>query len=293
MNQPNRQRADPSRIAALLALLAAVGVSSPAFAGTRTMTWSTGARAYPEGEIELQTWLTTQRWFGGELPDGSPHGRLLSGGVLHWATIVAFADAWELAILASIAQAPSLKEAPSPVALDQGSFQLRRQLTAMRESKPVDVLALVELTVPVASWAPRGHGARAMVAAEADVGDINLVANLGLRTAFDRGGLDLMVDLSAGAMVRFSELILAGLELFGHLPLSGGANQRQILYAGPTLTLQRGRLWAGLSLAWGADKPSSAGLFDPGPVPIEPPQLLGAAQTFNGFCGRVLVGVNL
>ncbi len=270
-----------------------LAASVPAVAGTRLASWSYGARAFPEGEVEIQSWATLVRWYGGVRPDGSPHGRVLSGGLLHFVTVVAFAERWELAALASVVQPPAVADSPRPLSADRLSLQFRHQLTPSRAESPVDVLALVELSAPVSESTPRGYGVRALIALETDLGKWNALVNIGLSGAADSTGREVSWEMSAAAMFPVTASLFFGLEAFGYGPLGAQAVRRRVLYAGPTLTLQRGRFWGALSAAWGADKPARMDLFDPVPVPIEPGPAPALVQVFNGFCARLLLGVNL
>jgi hypothetical protein len=285
----------------LLLVFTGLSLAGEAVAATRDYAWNYGATTYAEGDVELQTWLTFRQWFGSPPgtacpPATAPCSRLVSGGDINVGTIVAPAEQWEIAAYTTLEQSLAPSGKPSSLSADYGALQVRRQLTPKpasdQDKRPFDVLVMGQFEMPFVASQPRGYGAMVLVAGEAFFDPVKLVANLELQSQFDSSGANWAVDASLGALYRLSQLFEVGLEAVSWNPLFA-VGGRRVLYLGPTLNLQAGRFWGALSVMWGADKSANETLFDQIPTVVPSQPLGSAAQTFNGFWARLLIGVNL
>jgi hypothetical protein len=288
----------------LIALCLSLGTlpAAVAAASTRELAWNYGATTYSEGDVEIQNWFTRRQWTGGLDAAGDAYWQLQNTATWTLGTIVSPADGWEVAAFGGVSQPPALDTSPKTTWLDDVSLQVRHKLTPERsEGRPFDVLAMVEVGVPLIPSLPRGYLLRGLVAWEADLFEkrLKLVANVAFQSTFDLESAYFRVDVTAGIMLRLLPSLLIGIETFWQVPVASDipmgtlkGDAQTAAYVGPTVTLQVGRLWAALSATMGADKGPGLGLFQQVPVDAQKSGTTKFLTTFNGFAGRLLVGVN-
>jgi len=234
--------------AALVAVVVGLSAPAAALAGARPYAWVQGSETLPQTGLELESWFSAAYnrsgstiwdwWFGPVV------------GVTDHVEVALYAIFWQR--IPPPPTDPMMMRAPTTLSL----YDLRLQaswLLADRGAWPVDVRLRLEFNLP--THPNEAYGPYLTAILSRDVWRLNFTLNLAGWLEIDRAGVEPYYGAGFGTSIEVIRGYRVGAEVWGE---AHGAFEDPRLYAGPSIGLGVGRIWASVNFGFGISDASAA-----------------------------------